>query len=108
MTKKFSAHLLAVAFSFLVGISGSGTGHASPLTSIDLNTSESQVEIVEMSHWTKFRDHITGRREREKERERLESARYDDDERYGDDYYRQPPPPPPTHRPHHHFPHHRR
>jgi hypothetical protein len=42
------------------------------------------VEIVEMSHWTKLRDHITGRRAREKERERWEqdynsynSDRYD-------------------------------
>lgn len=29
-------------------------------------------EIVEMGPWTKFRDHITGKRQREKERERWE------------------------------------
>ncbi|MBQ7705452.1 MAG: hypothetical protein IJT73_08520 [Selenomonadaceae bacterium] len=56
-------------------------------------------EIVEISTWTKFRDHITGRRAREKERERWERERerhrYDNHGRgrYSDGH-RQPPPPP--------------
>lgn len=74
-------------------------------------------EIVEMGPWTKFRDHLTGKREREKEEERQRQRereyydRYDrvrggyDDydrgprDRYDrgprDGHYPPPPPPPP-------------
>lgn len=57
-----------------------------------------EIETVELGPWIKFRDHITGRRAREKreqyERERRErwerSREYRDSRRYG-------PPPPPHH-----------
>ena len=62
-------------------------------------------EITEMSHWTQFRDSITGKRSREKARER---ERYDNYYYGGRDYRDSgrydrgrdhiPPPPPPHHR----------
>ena len=56
-------------------------------------------EIVETGAWTKLRDHITGRREREKERERYE--RYERERWARENWERQhrPPPPPPGHYP---------
>ena len=70
-------------------------------------------EIVELSHWTKFRDHVTGRRQREKERERYERyerERWEREQRERERWEREhrrhrhppghypPPPPPPHHR----------
>ena len=60
-------------------------------------------EIVELGPWTKFRDHLTGKREREK-REQYERERRERWERE----HRPPPnnrphygpPPPPNHGPH--------
>ena len=59
-------------------------------------------EIVEVGAWTKFRDHITGKRQREKERERWERERRDR-ERWEREHR---PPPPPQHRPPQPPPHH--
>ena len=106
MTKFFSntINFVATCVFFVTVLIFSGTGHASSSTSLNVNSIEPQVEIVEKSHWTKFRDHLTGRRQREKEREYWERVYYDDYYRH----HRPPPPPHHHHHPHHHFPHHRR
>lgn len=56
------------------------------------------IEIVEAGQWTKLRDHITGKREREKERERWE-RRHRPPPPPPPPYYGHMPPPPPPHMP---------
>ena len=55
-------------------------------------------EIVETGPWTKFRDHITGKREREKEEE-LERERRERERERWEREHRNPPPPPHRHEP---------
>ena len=92
MVKKFFI-LAAIAFSII------------NFSEVEASAFEmNNVEIVELGPWTKFRDHITGRRDREK-REQYERERW---ERSRGDYYRHDepphhrdghrPPPPPRHR----------
>ena len=95
MVKKFFI-LAAIAFSII----NFSEVEASALEMND-------VEIVELGPWTKFRDHITGKRDREK-REQYERERWERWERSRGDYYRHDepphhrdghrPPPPPRHR----------
>ena len=77
MLKKFFI-LAAIAFSII----NFSEVEASALEMND-------VEIVELGPWTKFRDHITGKRDREK-REQYERERW---ERSRGDYYRHDEPP---------------
>lgn len=107
MTKKISltVNFVVACVFFVTILICSGTGHASPSNSLAVTSAESQIEIVEMSHWTKFRDHITGRRAREKER-KLWGSRGGcrggyPPPRFGRGGYPPPPPPRGPHRFHH-------
>ena len=98
MTKYFSnaSNFIVACIFFVTIFICSGTGHASPSTSLTVTSAESQVEIVELSAWPRIRDSLLGPPPHP--HHSFHNRRHHDRHRFN---------PPPPHR-HHHIPHHRR